>query len=133
MIPLIDIGMDVVTVAPEPPQMSGQVILSMPGYACMTCMGFLNERSLATEAARYGDAGSAPQVVWANGVLASTAVGIAVDLVTDWSKRLRAPVYLTYRGNTHSLIPHARTPYIDWNRCEHFPLSEAGPPRFKVL
>ena len=30
--------------------MGGQVILSMPGSPCMTCLGFLNEASLAREA-----------------------------------------------------------------------------------
>jgi hypothetical protein len=133
LIPLIDIGMDVVTVAPEPPQMVGQAILSMPGYACMTCMGFLNERSLAAEAAKYGDAGGAPQVVWPNGLLASTAIGIAVDLLTDWSKSLRLPLYLTYRGNTHSLAPHSRVPYIQMRECAHYPLRDIGPPRFRSL
>ena len=30
----------------------------------MHCFGFLNEQNLAQEAARYGDAGERPQVVW---------------------------------------------------------------------
>ena len=51
LIPLIDIGMDVHVVGDEPPRMGGQVILSMPGSPCMTCLGFLNEASLAREAA----------------------------------------------------------------------------------
>jgi hypothetical protein len=37
--------------------MGGQVILSMPGSPCRTCLGFLNEATLAREAALYGDAG----------------------------------------------------------------------------
>jgi molybdopterin-synthase adenylyltransferase len=63
LIPYIDIGVDVHTVGAEPPQMAGQVILSMPGEPCLTCMGFLSETDLAREAAQYGDAGSRPQVV----------------------------------------------------------------------
>ncbi len=46
LIPLIDIGMDVHTVGDEPPRMGGQVILSIPGSPCLTCLGFLNEASL---------------------------------------------------------------------------------------
>ena len=86
MIPLIDVGMDVTQVEDEPPGMGGQVILSMPDGPCMFCMQFLNEEKLAREARRYGDVGGRSQVVWPNGVLASTAVGIAIDLLTDWTR-----------------------------------------------
>lgn len=74
----IDIGMDVH--GTEKPVIGGQVILSSPGGICMRCMGFLTDERLAQEAARYGKAGPRPQVVWPNGVLASTAVGLAVIL-----------------------------------------------------
>ena len=83
--------------------MSGQVIASTPGAACMTCIGFLNSATLAQEAAKYGDAGVHPQVAWANGTLASAAVGIAVDLLTGWSGQLKMPVYLEYDGNAQTL------------------------------
>jgi hypothetical protein len=59
----------------------------------------MTDEKLAQEAARYGDAGPRPQVVWPNGVLASTAVGLAVDLVTDWTRRRRTHAYLVYDGN----------------------------------
>lgn len=78
----IDIGMDVH--GDERPVIGGQIILSSPCGPCMTCMGFLTAEKLAAEAARYGSAGGRPQVVWPNGALASTAVGLAVDLVTGW-------------------------------------------------
>jgi hypothetical protein len=129
LIPMIDIGMDVIRIEPEPPQMAGQVILSMPGYACMHCMGFLNERALGTEAARYGDAGPRPQVVWTNGILASAAVGICVDLFTDWTKSLRLPPYLSLRGNALSLSPHARVPFLELGKCSHYDLKDIGPAR----
>ena len=64
LMPLIDLGMDVRTLEGHRPRMFGQVILSMPGEACMKCMGFLNDRNLALEAQKYGDAGDNPQVVW---------------------------------------------------------------------
>jgi hypothetical protein len=133
LIPLIDIGMDITHVGDEPPQMGGQVILSVPGDLCMTCMGFLNEQSLAKEAAQYGSAGPRPQVVWSNGLLASTAVGLAVDLLTDWSRSLRGSVYLSYDGNVHALQPHVRMQYLKGMVCSHFKLPNVGDPIFKVI
>lgn len=133
LVPLIDVGMDVFQSEDSTYAMAGQVILSMPSCPCMTCMGFLNERTLAREAAAYGAAGAQPQVVWANGVLASTAVGIAVDLLTDWSGSLRQHVYLSFRGNQGTLMPHARLPFVPDGPCPHFPLDACGAPRFKKL
>lgn len=133
LIPYLDIGLGVRTVDDEPPRMAGQVVLSMPGAPCFRCMGFLNERDLAEEAARYGDAGPRPQVVWANGVLASTAVGIAIDLLTDWSAGTRGPSYLSYDGNTGVLAPHPRLRYLKSSECPHFPLDEVGGPTFMAL
>jgi len=125
--------MDVHLADDEAPRMGGQVILSMPGSPCMTCLGFLNGASLAREAARYGDAGPHPQVVWPNGVLASTAVGIAVDLLTDWTRSLRGPVYLLYNGNDGTVTKHLRLVYYPSGECPHFPASQAGDPVFKRL
>jgi hypothetical protein len=133
LVPLIDVGMDVHIVGDEPPRMGGQVILSMPGSPCMSCLGFLNEASLAREAARYGDAGPRPQVVWPNGTLASTAVGVAVDLLTDWTRTLRGPVYLMYDGNAGTVTPHPRLTYHDGGPCPHFPPDQVGASVFKKL
>jgi molybdopterin-synthase adenylyltransferase len=134
LMPLIDIGMDVHIVGDEPPRMGGQVILSMPGSPCMTCLGFLNEATLAREAARYGDAGPRPQVVWPNAILAATAVGIAVDLLTDWTRSLRSVVYLLYDGNRGTLNPHPRLQYLDLAApCPHFKSTALGVPDFKKL
>jgi hypothetical protein len=132
LIPLVDIGLDVRRAGDGPPQMSGQVILSMPGAPCMKCLGFLNEVTLAQEAAGYGDAGIRPQVVWANGILASAAVGIAVDLLTGWSTALQAPIYLEYDGNQSILRPSVRLDYVE-SVCPHFPLEDTGDPQFRSL
>jgi hypothetical protein len=133
LVPLIDIGMDVHIVGDEPPRMGGQVILSMSGSPCMTCLGFLNDASLAREAGLYGDAGPRPQVVWPNGALASTAVGIAVDLLTDWTRRMRGAVYLMYDGNAGTITPHPRLAYHDGAPCPHFPPDQVGAPVFRKL
>ena len=128
LIPLIDIGMDVHVVGDEPPRMGGQVILSMPGSPCMLCIGFINERTLAREGERYSDAGPRPQVIWPNGVLASSAVGIAIDLLTDWTRSLRDVVYLEYDGNMSTLKPHVRLQYINDRKCPHYTLDQIGDP-----
>jgi hypothetical protein len=138
LLPYIDIGLDVHRVGAEPPRMGGHVILSMPGAPCMWCIGFLNESRLSEEAARYGDAGIRPQVVWANGVLASLAVGVAVDLLTDWTKNLQAPIYLEYDGNAGLVRVHPRVtmqPHLVAAsfRCEHFSDEAIGPVRFARL
>jgi molybdopterin-synthase adenylyltransferase len=128
LIPLIDIGMDVHAVEGQPPRMAGQVILSIPGGPCMKCLGFLNEQTLACEAAAYGAAGPRPQVVWPNGVLASAAVGIAVDLLTDWSRSMRQVVYLSYDGNQGTLQSHPHLPYLQATPCMHHRLDATGDP-----
>ena len=133
MVPLIDVGMDVHQVDGYPPRMGGQVHLSMPGSPCMTCLGFLNEASLAREAEQYGAAGPRPQVVWPNGVLASLAIGIAVDLLTDWTKSLRGPIYLLYNGNDGTVTPHPRLTHFHADDCPHFPSHQVGDPVLKRL
>jgi hypothetical protein len=133
LIPYVDIGMDVHAVQGEPPRMAGQVIISLPGNRCMHCLGFLNEEKLAREAANYGAAGGRPQVVWPNGVLASTAVGIAVDLLTDWSGSRDREMFLSYDGNRGTLRPHPRWPYLGSGPCPHYPLSEVGAARFRTV
>lgn len=133
MIPYIDIGMDVNTVGDDPPRMAGQVILSMPGEPCMWCLGFLTKERLSKEAQKYGDVGGRPQVVWANGMLASAAVGLTMDLLCDWTRRLRSVVHHSYDGNTGLMSEHSSLKHLSFAPCPHYPLSEVGPPRFAVL
>ena len=126
LIPYIDVGMDVHELANDRFEIDGQVILSMPGKPCMHCMGFLNETVLALEAAKYDAAGAQPQVVWPNGLLCSAAVGVVVDLLTDWSGTLREPVYLALKGSTLSLSADNRIAALRGVTCRHYPLDKAG-------
>jgi molybdopterin/thiamine biosynthesis adenylyltransferase len=128
----IDIGMDIHQVDGEPPRMAGQVIVSAPGCACMKCLGFITPEKLAREAQRYGAAGPRPQVVWPNGVLASSAVGLAVDALTDWSRKAHGPVYLSYDGNKNLLTEHPRLQYSP-KECQHYLLACAGNPVVRAL
>ena len=128
LIPYIDIGMDVHPLENQF-AISGQVILSMPGELCMRCMGFLRDDLLAREAANYGAAGSRPQVLWPNGVLASLAVGIFIQLVTPWNKHRRRVWYLEYDGNSQTVATSNRLTHLAGTVCNHFSsLEELGDP-----
>jgi hypothetical protein len=129
LIPLLDIGMDVHLIDGRP-HISGQIILSLPGGPCMKCLGFLTDDNLQREAEQYGAAGGRPQVVWANGVLASIAVGFLVDLLTGWNGLSSPGEYLHFDGNTHLV---SRSPRLEFapKTCVHFPLVEVGDPVFQ--
>jgi hypothetical protein len=122
----IDVGMDVH--GTDPPVIGGQIILSSPGGPCMWCMGFLTQQKLEQEAALYGNAGGRPQVVWPNGVLASTAIGLAVDLVTDWTRLRRSHAYLMYDGNQATVRENLALRSFRFDGCPHFPAEDVGDP-----
>jgi hypothetical protein len=119
LLPYLDIGMDVHE-ADAGFYVSGQVILSMPGHLCMRCLGFLRDELLAREAENYGAAGGKPQVVWANGALASAAVGVFTQVFTPWHGAHAPTLYLEYDGNTHTLASSNRLAYMKDKRCPHF-------------
>ena len=127
----IDIGMDVH--GDDPPVIGGQVILSSPGGPCMKCMGFLTNDKLAEEAGQYKNAGGRPQVIWPNGVLASTAVGLGVDLATNWSGLRRSHAYLVHDGNLGTVRDSLTLQNLRSASCPHFPLEEVGDPVFMAL
>lgn len=129
LIPLIDIGMDVGLFG-EGPSIFGQVILSLPSAPCMRCLGFLNDENLRREADQYGAAGGRPQVVWANGILASLAVGIAVDLLTGWNGVPAEGIYLHFDGNTGEVRTSPRLELAP-KECPHFPPDAVGEPTFR--
>lgn len=130
MIPYIDIGMTVTAVQGRF-LISGQVIRSMPGHQCMHCLGFITPDKLEVEAKRYGDAGQNPQVAWSNGVLASAAVGLIVDLLTPWCE-MNPLAYLTYDGNKGIMKPSALLDHVRGFSCPHHPAEELGEPRFAL-
>jgi hypothetical protein len=127
----IDIGMDVH--GKDQSVIGGQVILSSPGSLCMKCMGFLTDETLGKEAAQYGNAGVRPQVIWSNGVLASTAVGLAVDLVTNWTRKHRLYAWLVYNGNENTLTDSLTLRNRANTACPHFSEDETGDPVFMEL
>lgn len=133
LMPYIDIGMDVAR-SGDAYRIYGQVALSMPGGPCLRCMGIINDEVLALEerARQYGDAGSKPQVIWPNGVLASTAVGLLVQLFAPWSGRAVASEYLEYDGNSGFIkrAPRMEAILAHGISCKHFNPAEVGDPLF---
>ena len=123
LMPYIDLGMDV-NAQEHPPRMYGQVILSMPGDLCLQCLGFVEQHAQPV----YGDAGGRPQVIWPNGVLASVAVGLAMELLTDWTTSLRGSQYLVYDGNARTVNEDRRMPYRRQHKCPHYSGTDIGDP-----
>ena len=123
----IDIGMDV----HGGPTIGGQVILSSPGGPCMKCTGFITEENLVKEATTYGDVGGRPQVVWPNGILASTAVGLAVDLVTGWSGIPKTYFYRVYDGRHNTLVEPIQS--LIPTSCTHYDAKQIGDPILRKL
>lgn len=133
MIPFVDQGMDV-TALPYTGEslVSGQVVLSMPGEPCLRCLQLVTDERLKAEAQRYGDAGSRPQVVWPNGVLASTAVGLVVQLITPWMRDPPRSAYFAYDANLGTITPSDRLSRRRGKPCPHYPAKAVGDPMFDV-
>jgi hypothetical protein len=132
MIPLIDIGMKVLRPENEAPEIRGQVILSMPGEICMHCLQFLTAANLAEDVQRY-DKDPQPQVVWPNGILASSAIGYAIGLLTGWSGASVPPYRMDYRGSQLTMAPSHMAAALKGHACAHFPTSNCGDPNYQKL
>ena len=114
------------------PLMSGQVILSSPDRPCLWCCGFLTEERLRREAEDYGAAGGRPQVVWSNGVLASTAVSLVVQLLCPWHSRAADFAFLVYDGNRGTVVQSPWVESLKDSSCTHFTPNDTGDPLFDV-
>jgi molybdopterin/thiamine biosynthesis adenylyltransferase len=132
LIPYIDIGMDVHPLE-NGFSIGGQVAVSIPGLPCLRCMGIITDQSLEEEARQYGAAGSRPQVIWPNGVLASTAIGMFVKLITPWEKEIKFPILLEYHGDAQTLLPSSKLQHLENVFCTHFTeLTQIGNPFWEL-
>lgn len=132
LIPYIDVGMDVHDIKPNGFLVAGQVVLSTPGSPCLRCCGVITDERVGREAAKYGAAGGRPQVVWPNAVLASTAIGLMMQMVTPWHRKPLAFAYLIYDGNKGTMVPSPRAAVLQGAVCPHHPADEAGDPLFDI-
>ena len=130
LIPYIDIGVDVHDLKENGFLISGQVILSTPGNPCLWCCGLITDERLKQEANKYGSVGGRPQVIWSNGVLASTAVGLAIQLVTPWIKNFPEFAYFHYDGNKGIVSRSVWVDALKNQACKHHPADETGDPFF---
>ena len=133
MIPYIDIGIDVISTDGRT-YITGQVAKSIPSKPCLWCLNILNEQNVNKEVQEYGAAGGQPQVVWANGIVASAAVGMFVELFTPWGPDQNQVLCLDYDGNKHALEVSNRMlfPSVQEGICEHYPKNLVGDPFFKI-
>ena len=131
LIPYFDIGMDVHDDA-DHFSITGQVIRSMPGEPCMRCLGVIHEDDVNRESLRYGAAGGKPQVVWSNGILASTAVGLFLEIITPWHFDARPVACLDYDGNRHTVVRRGTLAYAEDGVCPHHKANEVGDPFFSL-
>lgn len=127
MIPYVDVGMDVHALPGGEFLIAGQVVLSLPDGPCLHCCGVLTEDRLREEAQRYGQAGSRPQVVWPNGVLASTAVGMVIELLSPWHRKDRTGAYLEYDGNKGTILESPRSKHVKLPCPHHLPEGRGDP------
>jgi molybdopterin/thiamine biosynthesis adenylyltransferase len=132
LIPYIDMGMDVHELPGGGYLISGQVILSSPGQPCLRCCGLITDENLKREAEMYSAAGGRPQVVWPNGVLASTAIGLAMQIITPWHNKVPPFSYLVYDGNKGTVTQSPRTATLIGRPCPHHPDDETGDPFFDI-
>jgi hypothetical protein len=131
-IPYVDMGMDVTLLGDGTYLVAGQVVLTSPGQPCLRCLGIVTESALTEEAAQYGDAGGKPQVVWPNGALASTAVGLVVQLVTPWHSKRVTSAFLEYDGNLQTIRPADALARRDGRQCPHYSPHDVGDPLFDM-
>ena len=89
-------------------------------YPCMRCMGFITDEILSAEAQQYGSAGGRPQVIWPNGVLASTAVGMFVSMLLPWQQQIEVPIFVEFDGNASRVFPSNRLKVLAKTKCRHF-------------
>lgn len=131
LVPYIDIGMDVHK-GVNGYGITGQVITSLPGGLCLRCLGLITDERLALEHQKYGAAGGRPQVIWPNGVLASTAVGQAISLLLPWNRMLPITPMIEYDGNRGVTWESNRLAFLKDKPCPHFESSTVGDPFFKI-
>jgi len=132
LMPYFDMGMDVHGGDGTSDRffITGQAVRSTPDGPCLRCVGVLRDGDIDREERNYGTAGNRPQVVWPNGVLASTAVGLFVEMFTPWHDLPCTTVCMDYDGNSHTIKPRAGGS-LDQNECTHYRPDEVGDPFFK--
>lgn len=116
LIPLVDIGLAIVSSGERLVRADGQVAVALPDQPCLRCW-LITDAVLAHERehrpAGYDqdpDAPGEPQVVSMNGVLASEACNCVLDLLTGYSGGRRTGKFWQYDGRSGMLEAHDLPP-----------------------
>lgn len=119
---LIDIGFSIKEDSNGNYHSMGQIVLSHPDGPCFKCLDFITDKDLETEASKYGDVGSRPQVIWANSILANTAIGLSVEILSEWTGKKPKVFYKHFDGNTLELYDNfkAGSGFYKASKCEHY-------------
>lgn len=119
LIPLVDIGLSIVSNGERLVTADGQVAVALPGRPCLRCWlitdaVLLDEREHRPPGYDQNpDAPGDPQVVSMNGTLASEACNCVLDIITGYSGGRRGAKYWQYEGRSGTLQPYdvpARNP-----------------------
>ena len=112
MIPLVDIGLAIVSSGERLARADGQVAVALPGRPCLRCW-LVTDAVLAAEREhrppgydQSPDALGEPQVVSMNGTLASEACNCVLDLITSYSGGRGGAKFWQYDGRAGELTPH---------------------------
>lgn len=119
---LIDIGLTIKSDTQGNFYSMGQVVMSHPEGPCFKCLEFIADNDLALEASKYGESGIRPQVIWANSILANTAVGIGVEILSKWTGKSPKVFYRHFDGNQLILFENlkVKSGYFKEKKCNHF-------------
>ena len=112
LIPLVDIGLAIVSSGERLRRADGQIAVAVPGRPCPRCW-LITDAVLAHEREhrppgydQNPNAPGEPQVVSMNGTLASEACNCVLDLLTGYSGGRRAGKFWQYEGRSGTLEPY---------------------------
>jgi len=112
LIPLVDVGLAIVSSGERLAIADGQVAVALPGRPCLRCW-LVTAAALAHEREQRPpgydqnpDALGDPQVVSMNGTLASEACNCVLDLITGYSGGRRGGRFWQYEGRSGTLESH---------------------------
>lgn len=119
---LIDIGLSIKKDKSGQYHSMGQIVLSHPDGPCFKCLDFITDKDLEIESSNYGDVGSRPQVIWANSILANTAVGLGVEILSGWTGKNPKIFYKHLCGNKLNLLDNFKVENKSFSgkKCTHY-------------
>jgi molybdopterin-synthase adenylyltransferase len=109
LIPLVDIGLAIVSAGEHLAIADGQLAIALPGRPCWLITDAILTEERKNKPPGYDqnpDAPGDPQVVSLNGVLASEACNSVLDLITSYSGGRRDRKFWQYEGRSGTLTPH---------------------------